>query len=163
MEYRVVAYLAVFTGLGLALAPLSFPVGPTRAFPGQHFVNGVAGVVIGPWALAVAFLVSLIRNMLGLGTVFAFPGSIPGALIVWLAATALRRFGKAHYAPLFEPLGTLGLGFPAAAYVVAPLLGVGERFITGLIPIFIGWAASTITGSIAAFFVAVALRRLGRL
>lgn len=55
MRLRIIAYVVVFTGLGMALAPLSFPVGPTRAFPGQHFVNGIAGVVIGPWALVVAF------------------------------------------------------------------------------------------------------------
>ncbi|MCU7787821.1 energy coupling factor transporter S component ThiW [Pyrobaculum sp. 3827-6] len=163
MHTRKLAYVAVFTGLGLALAPLSFPVGPTRAFPGQHFVNGLAGVLVGPWALVVAFLISSLRNMLGLGTLFAFPGSLPGALVVWLVGVVLRRFGKAHYAPLFEPLGTLGLGFPTAAYVVAPLLGVGERFAAGFIPLLAGWAASTFTGSVAAFAVASAWRRLGRL
>lgn len=160
---RTLAYVVVFTGLGLALAPVSFPVGPTRAFPGQHFVNGLAGVLIGPWALLVALLISTIRLMLGLGTVFAYPGSLPGALAVALAAYFLRRRGLHAYAPLAEPLGTLGLGLPLSAYVVAPALGLGQRFAAGLIPIFAGWAASTAIGSVAAFLVASALRKLGRL
>lgn len=154
------AYVVVFTGLGLALAPLNIPIGPTKAFPGQHFVNGLAGLVLGPWAVAVAALISAIRLMLGLGTVFAFPGSIPGALVVGLASVV---FGRRPWVALLESLGTLGVGLPLSIYVVAPALGLGERFAAALIPVALGWALSTGIGTAGAYAAALALRRLGKI
>jgi len=76
-------------------------VGPTKCFPFQHAVNAVAGVLLGPWwAAAAAFVASVIRNMLGTGTLFAFPGSIPGALAVGLA---WKLVGKDLAIPGLEP------------------------------------------------------------
>ncbi|CCC81948.1 energy coupling factor transporter S component ThiW [Thermoproteus tenax] len=154
------SYIVVFTGLGLALAPLNIPVGPTKAFPGQSFVNGLAGLVLGPWAVVVAILISTIRLMLGLGTIFAFPGSIPGALLVGLASTAFKR---RPWVVWFEPVGTLGIGLPLSVYVIGPALGLGNQFAAALIPVTAGWALSTAIGTSAAYAVALALRRLGKI
>ena len=67
----------ILAGAGVALSFVSIPVGPTKCFPFQHSINVIAGVLLGPfWAVGTAFTTSLIRNMMGTGSLFAFPGSI---------------------------------------------------------------------------------------
>ena len=57
----------------------SFPVLASRCSPVQHMVNILCAVFLGPWyGFAAAFLASLLRNLLGLGTLLAFPGSMVG-------------------------------------------------------------------------------------
>ena len=44
-------------------------------------VNILCAVALGPWyGIGVAFTASLIRNILGIGSIMAFPGSMFGAL-----------------------------------------------------------------------------------
>ena len=58
----------------------SVPVFGSRCAPVQHMVNILCAVVLGPWyGVGVAFGASLIRNLLGLGSLMAFPGSMFGA------------------------------------------------------------------------------------
>ena len=52
----------------------SFPVFGSKCAPVQHMVNILCAVLLGPWyGVAVAFVASLLRNLLGLGTLMAFP------------------------------------------------------------------------------------------
>ncbi len=61
---------------------VSFRVFGSKCAPVQHLVNVLCAVTVGPWwALAQAFIASLIRNLLGLGSPLAFPGSMCGALL----------------------------------------------------------------------------------
>jgi len=67
---------ALFAAMAVLLSGFSIPVGPTRCFPFQHAINAISGVLLGPWwAAGAALTASIIRNALGTGTLFAFPGS----------------------------------------------------------------------------------------
>jgi energy coupling factor transporter S component ThiW len=71
---RKLSLAIILTALAIALSPIFFPVGPTKTFPWQHMVNAIAGVLLGPWyAALMATAAGVIRNLLGVGTVFAFP------------------------------------------------------------------------------------------
>ena len=60
----------------------SVPVFGSKCAPVQHMVNILCAVLLGPWyGVGVAFAASLIRNLLGLGSLMAFPGSMFGALL----------------------------------------------------------------------------------
>ncbi|MEA4872755.1 MAG: energy coupling factor transporter S component ThiW, partial [Synergistaceae bacterium] len=81
----------ILAGAGVALSFVSIPVGPTRCFPFQHSINVIAGVLLGPfWAVGAAVTTSVIRNMMGTGSLFAFPGSMFGALLVGMAGRSLH-------------------------------------------------------------------------
>ncbi len=74
----------IFAGLmvaaGVLLSPMfSFPLGVTKAFPLQHMINIFLAVLCGTrYGTAAAFGTSLIRNLLGTGSLLAFPGSSSG-------------------------------------------------------------------------------------
>ena len=56
---------------------VSFPVAGSKCAPVQHLVNILCAVFVGPWwGVACAFIASLIRNLLALGSPLAFPGSM---------------------------------------------------------------------------------------
>ena len=60
----------------------SFPVFGSKCAPVQHMVNVFCAVLLGPgYGVMAAFVASLIRNMLGIGSLMAFPGSMFGALV----------------------------------------------------------------------------------
>lgn len=158
LNLKKLAASAVLTALGVALSPLSIPVGPTRVYPWQHMINGVGGVMLGPWYAALtATLIGLIRNGLGTGTIFAFPGGIPGALVVGFAHRYLLR--KDH-AALTEPIGT-GLGGVLSGLAVAPAaLQAGVIKAAMPLQLFVGaFLASSIPGSVIGYLALVALRR----
>ncbi len=165
---------ATLTAIGVALSPfVSFPFLGTRATPVQHFVNALAGVLIGPWwAAIVAILIGLIRNTLGVGTIFAFPGGIPGALAVGLAYRFTKRFQNrlSHFAAaLFEPIGTVFVGATVSLLVIAPLVGFKPLLATidqfgvtvALLTLWGGWALNSVSGCVLGYFVHLALDRLG--
>ena len=58
----------------------------------RHAINVLTAVYLGPrGGELIALVISALRNMLGLGTIFAFPGDIFGAL---LAGYLYRLFRK---------------------------------------------------------------------
>jgi energy coupling factor transporter S component ThiW len=121
---------ASFAAVAVLLSPLSFPVGPSRCFPFQHAVNAVSGVILGPfWACGAAFVASFIRNILGTGTVLAFPGSLFGALAVGFAAALLPERHR-FWAALAEPLATGTLGAWVASLIASPAGGRVAMFMT---------------------------------
>ena len=64
----------------------SIPVFGSKCSPIQHMVNILCAVALGPWyGIGVAFTASLIRNILGIGSIMAFPGSMFGALFCGIA------------------------------------------------------------------------------
>ena len=78
---KKLALAGVLTALAVVGSFLSIPVAGSKCAPVQHMVNILAAVTLGPgWGVGIAFCASLLRNILGLGSLMAFPGSMVGAL-----------------------------------------------------------------------------------
>ncbi len=149
---RKIVLTGLFAALAVLLSGIHFPIGPTKVFPFQHMVNAVAGVIIGPWYGALAALIAaVIRNATGTGTIFAFPGGIPGAIVVGL----FYRYMRKDWASLLEPLGTGGIGVLAVTLLIGPLMGKEFAFFF----FFTAFMASSIPGSILGYFLLKTLRR----
>ena len=124
---------------------LFIPIGPSKCFPMQHFINVVSAVILGPsYAVSNAFLTSLLRNILGTGSLLAFPGSMIGA---FLASVMYKRYASKTSAVLGEIVGTGIIGGILAFPIANIIMGkpVGAFFF--VIPFLI----STIGGSILAY------------
>lgn len=169
-----ISLFIVVVSLGIIIAPLLwFPFFTTKAYPGQHLINALAGVMLGPWwAAAAAILIGIVRNILGIGTIYAFPGGIPGGVVVGLVYLVTRRSKRPairYLAALAEPIGTVLIGGTLSLAVIAPiigdprLLGAVEQYgLWRFLPVFwSGWALSSIPGSVAGYLVLLALDRIG--
>lgn len=78
------AIAGVLTAAAVAGSLISVPVAGSKCAPVQHMVNVFAAVMLGPWwGIGIAFCASLIRNLLGIGSLLAFPGSMVGSLMLW--------------------------------------------------------------------------------
>ena len=76
---KKLAVAAVFCAVAVAGSLFSFPVFGSKCSPVQHMVNILCAVLLGPgYGLGAAFAAALIRNLLGLGSLMAFPGSMFG-------------------------------------------------------------------------------------
>lgn len=117
MRVRQLTIAALLVAIGTAASHLVYiPVGVAKCYPVQHAINVIAGVLLGPWfAGAIAFLISLLRNLLGTGSLLAFPGSMIGAI---LAGIVYRQSRSRLGAVLGEVMGTGVLG-ALLAYPVA--------------------------------------------
>jgi energy coupling factor transporter S component ThiW len=175
LESKKIALASTLTALGIVIAPfIWFPFMGSRAYPGQHLINALAGVYLGPWwAVLIATMVGTIRISLGIGTIYAYPGGVFGGLVVGFAYRVLRRLlggRRALISALTEPIGTLLIGAPLSLLIVSPIAPIFDQpqievrpeglFIT-LIYLWFGWGASTFSGSIAAYFVLNILFRYG--
>ena len=147
---------AILAAVAVVGSLFSFPVFGSKCAPVQHMVNILAAVVLGPgWGVGIAFCASLIRNLLGLGSLMAFPGSMIGALCCGLAYMAFRKLWLTCIA---EASGTGILG-GLAAYPVAKLfMGLNPG---GLFVYIVPFLVSTVVGSILAYFLVGALQKGG--
>jgi energy coupling factor transporter S component ThiW len=149
---RKIVLAGLFAAMAVLLSGIHFPVGPIKAFPFQHMVNIVAGVMIGPWYAAISALIAgIIRNAIGTGTIFAFPGGIPGAIVVGLVFRWVRR----DWAAMTEPVGTGLIGVPLTVFLLGPIMG--KQFAFALL--FPAFMLSSIPGSIIGYVLLKALRR----
>lgn len=134
---------------------LPLTVSGAKPLPWQHMMNVVAGVLLGPWWAALAATVAaILRNLLGIGTPLAFPGGIPGAIVVGLA----YRYWKKEWVGFLEPLGTGPIGATLAALIVAPMVMKRALPFLTLQTVFL---ASSILGAILGVLVLKALQRAG--
>ena len=79
----------ILIALATILGSLSIPVLGAKVAPIQHLINVIAAVTLGPaYGISCAFVSSLLRNILGTGSILAFPGSMVG---VFLAAILYKR------------------------------------------------------------------------
>ena len=149
-------------GILVAVAVLgglfSFPVLGSRCAPVQHLVNILGAVFLGPvWAVGVAFAASLLRNIAGLGSLMAFPGSMIGALLAGLAYYGTRRLELTCIA---EMLGTGILGALAAYPVAALLMGLNPASYTVyIVPFLISTGAGSILAYVLLRFLLPKIRR----
>jgi energy coupling factor transporter S component ThiW len=106
----------------------------------------------------ISIIVGTMRIAMGTGTIFAYPGGIPGALVVGFFSWLFRRLRvRKELAALSEPLGTVFIGGTIATLIVAPMVG---RSIL-LTAAWVTWAMSSVPGSIAGYLILEGLRRIG--
>ena len=137
---------AAFVALNVILSTVvTIPIGIIRAAPMQHLINVLGTVLTGPWVIVQAFISSTIRVLFGTGTVFAYPGSMIGALAAWLLYKYTKKLSLAAAG---EVLGTGVIGalslYPliivleldqniftivAAAFLVSSFIGAATSFI----------------------------------
>ena len=155
---KKLALAGILCAVAVAGSLLSFPVFGSKCAPVQHMVNVLCAVFLGPWyGLAAAFVASLLRNLLGWGSLLAFPGSMCGALLCGLAYRMTKNLPATLAA---EVLGTGVLGGLAAYPVAKELMGLTpETYAVYIIPFLI----STAAGSILAGLLVYALRKNGAL
>jgi energy coupling factor transporter S component ThiW len=89
---------------------------------------------------------------LGNGTIFAFPGGIPGAIVVGL----VYQYSRRDWATLLEPIETGGTGVLAITLILGPLMGKEFAFVF----FFTAFMASSIPGSILGYFLLKTLKRI---
>ena len=149
---------AILAAVAVVGSLFSFPVFGSKCAPVQHLVNILCAVTVGPWwALAQAFIASLIRNLLGLGSPLAFPGSMCGAL---LSGLLYRYLKKLPYAYIGEVFGTGIIGGMLSYPVAALLMGNdAAALFTFVVPFLI----STCGGTIIAIIVTLPLKKAGLL
>jgi energy coupling factor transporter S component ThiW len=151
-EIRKIVLTSLLAAVAVVLSGVHFPVGPAKVFPFQHMVNGLAGVLVGPWYGALAALMAgIIRNALGTGTPFAFPGGIPGGIVVGF----FFRFFRKDWTVLTEPLGTGFIGVGLVVLLLGPIMKEEFAFIL----FFPAFLLSSIPGAILAFFLLKTLRK----
>ena len=151
-----IALAGVLTAIAVVGSMLSFPVAGSKCALVQHMVNILAAVTLGPWwGVGIAFAASLLRNILGLGSLMAFPGSMVGALCCGLMYMGTRKLAPTCVA---EALGTGILG-GIAAYPVAKFLMGAEP--VGLFVYVVPFLVSTVAGSILAFALITVLEKGG--
>ena len=134
------------------------PVFGSKCVPVQHMVNILCAVILGPfYGVGVAFCASVLRNLLGIGSLMAFPGSMLGALLCGLV------FWKSKNIPLTllaEVFGTAVLGGLCAYPIAIFFMGMqaGEiAFYAYVIPFLI----STAGGAILSAALLGALQKTG--
>ena len=135
----------VFIGIGTITASLlHIPIGPIKAFPMQHLINVLSAIILGPaYAVGNAFCISVLRNLMGTGTLLAFPGSLFGAL---LASLLYKKFKNAFAAFTGEVVGTGLIG----AYIAVLML---KGAVADVPMFFLAFAASSLIGAISAVLV----------
>lgn len=143
---KKITYTAIIAAITTVCSSIVvIPLGFAKVFPIQHFANVLSAVLLGPWyAVLQAFLTSTLRNMMGTGSLFAYPGSMIGA---FLAAILYKKTKKLEFAALGEVFGTGVLG-AMATYPIAILFMGQEAALFGLVPAF---TLSSFVGSLMGY------------
>lgn len=141
----------MLVALTVVFSTFCIPVGAAKCYPVQHVVNVIAAVFLGPvYGVAMAFCTSLIRNIMGTGSLLAFPGSMIGA---FLAGFLYQTFGKLALAYLGEVIGTGIIGGILCYPVATFLMGKESAIFMYVIP----FLTSTMAGTFIAFILISAL------
>ena len=146
---RKVTLAGLLVAVAVVGSTFSFPVFSSKCAPVQHMVNILCAVLLGPgYGVAAAFAASLLRNLLGLGTLMAFPGSMLGALLCGVTYWKLKHILPTLIAEVF---GTSILG-GLCAYPVAVLLmnqsAADVAFTAYIIPFFVSTAGGAVISGI---------------
>ncbi len=146
---KKIALTSVFCAIAVVGSLFSFPVFGSKCSPVQHMVNILCAVLLGPgYGLAAAFGASLFRNLLGLGSLMAFPGSMFGALLCGLVYWKTKNILATLIGEVF---GTSVLGGLCAYPVAIFLMGqsaAGIAFYAYIVPFLISTAAGAIISAV---------------
>ena len=157
---KKLALAGVLVAVAVAGSTLSFPVFSSKCAPVQHMVNVLCAVFLGPWyGLAAAFAASVLRNLLGMGTLLAFPGSMCGALLCGLVYRKTKNLPATLCAEVFGT-GIIGglLSYPVAIAFMGVVAGT-----IGYTAYVVPFLVSTVGGSVLAGILVAALKRSGAL
>lgn len=148
LNSRKLVFTALFIAIGVLSAHLIYiPVGIAKCFPVQHAINVLLAVFLGTkYSVSAAFVTSALRNILGTGSLLAFPGSMVGAL---LAGLLYRRTGNILGAVAGEIAGTGLLGSVLAVPVANYIMGSSAGAFFFIIPFLV----STAGGSLLAYML----------
>lgn len=157
---KKLALAGMLCALAVVGSVFSFPIFGSKCAPVQHMVNILCAVLLGPYyGIGVAFVASLLRNLLGLGSLMAFPGSMFGALLCGLVYAKTKNIFATMVGEVF---GTSILGglcaYPVAIFLMGKSAG-DIAFYAYIVPFLI----STAVGSIIAGVLVYSLQRSGAL
>ena len=163
---KKIAIAGMLIAVGVIGGAWSFPVGASKCAPVQHMVNILAATTLGPWyGVIMAFITSCIRNMMGTGTLMAFPGSMCGAFLAGVLCMAFKKmnfpkkeniFGNGTLgAVIGELFGTAVIGGMLAYPIATMIMGKEAALFTYVFPFFVSTLGGTIIGTI----VYIALRK----
>ncbi len=153
---KKIALAGVLCAVAVVGSMFSFPVFGSKCAPVQHMVNVLCAVLLGPWyGVAVAFVASLLRNLLGLGSLMAFPGSMCGALLCGILYHKTKNLLATLAGEVFGT-GIIGglLAWPVAVFLMGKAAG-DIAFYAYVVPFLV----STVGGSIIAGVVLIALEK----
>lgn len=156
IKLKKLVLTAVFAAVAVVGSLFSFPVFGSKCAPVQHLINVLCAVILGPgYGVAAAFVSSLIRNLLGLGTLLAFPGSMCGALLAGLLYHYIKKLPAAYIGEVFGTAVIGGmLSYPVAAFIMGTK---GAALFTFVVPFLI----STAGGTLLAVLITVPLKQTG--
>ena len=147
LTIKKTATAAMLVALTVAMSGFSIPIGASRCYPIQHLVNVVCAVFLGPvYGVMAAFCTSFIRNLMGTGSLLAFPGSMVGALLCGLI---YQKTGKLLLTYIGEVVGTGLLGGMLCYPVAVLIMGNSEAALfTYVMPFFMSTACGTVMAAI---------------
>lgn len=155
---KKLAVAGILCAVAVVGSLFSFPVFGSKCAPVQHMVNIICAVFLGPgYGVAVAFSASLIRNLLGIGSLMAFPGSMLGALLCGIIYWKTENLTATLVG---EVIGTGVIGGLCAYPVATLFMGVDAgavAFYAYIIPFLI----STVAGSLLAGGLILTLQKSG--
>ena len=158
ISVKKLAVAGILCAVAVVGSTFSFPVLVSRCSPVQHMVNVLCAVLLGPgYGVVVAFLASLLRNLLSLGSLLAFPGSMCGALLCGLIYWRTKNLPATLVGEVFGT-GIIGglLSYPIAITFMGKVAG-SIGYTAYVVPFLI----STVAGSILAGILVKALEKGG--
>lgn len=153
MNIKKITYSAIFVAIGVVCSPFNIPLGFAKCFPVQHLINVICAIILGPiYAVSCAFAISFLRNIMGMGTLLAFPGSMIGAL---LSGILYKKTNKISLAFVGEVIGTGLIG----ALISYPIATIFMNRQVAMFTYVIPFGISTLVGSIFAVILLKALEK----
>lgn len=153
MNIKKITYSAIFIAIGVVCSPFNIPLGFAKCFPVQHLINVICAIILGPiYAVSCAFAISFLRNIMGMGTLLAFPGSMIGAL---LSGILYKKTNKISLAFVGEVIGTGLIG----ALISYPIATVFMNRQVAMFTYVLPFGISTLVGSIFAVILLKAIEK----
>ena len=153
MNIKKITYSAIFIAIGVVCSPFNIPLGFAKCFPVQHLINVICAIILGPiYAVSCAFAISFLRNIMGMGTLLAFPGSMIGAL---LSGVLYKKTNKISLAFVGEVIGTGLIGALISYPIATVFMNKQVAMFTYVLP----FGISTLVGSIFAVILLKALEK----
>ncbi|QBD85236.1 energy coupling factor transporter S component ThiW [Clostridium tetani] len=148
MDTKKLTLSALLIAIGAFLGNLIFiPIGAAKCFLVQHAINVISAVILGPfYSVSIAFCISLLRNIVGTGSLLAFPGSMIGAAI---AGVLYKKTGKEFLAVIGEVFGTGLIGGSLAFPIAKFILGKEVAGLFFIVP----FSISSIGGSVIGYTI----------
>lgn len=155
---KKLAISGVFCAVAVVGSLFSFPVFGSKCSPVQHMVNILCAILLGPgYGVGAAFAAALIRNLLGLGSLLAFPGSMFGAFVCGVIYAKTKNILGTLIGEVF---GTAVLGGLSAYPIAIFFMGqnaAGLAFYAYVIPFLI----STVAGAMISAILLYSLKKSG--